>query len=59
VEYRGEMVQLIRIRNPWGQVEWNGAWSDKWVIQEADIFTLIRPVDSTVHWKSNMFLDKY
>ncbi|XP_029962118.1 calpain-2 catalytic subunit-like [Salarias fasciatus] len=28
VDFLGKQVQLVRIRNPWGEVEWTGPWSD-------------------------------
>ncbi|XP_004281637.1 calpain-9 [Orcinus orca] len=28
VNFRGQNTELVRVRNPWGQVEWTGFWSD-------------------------------
>lgn len=31
VEYNGSKVKLVRILNPWGEQEWTGKWSDRYM----------------------------
>ncbi|KAL7405229.1 hypothetical protein ABVT39_025610 [Epinephelus coioides] len=64
VEYHGDMEKLIRIRNPWGQVEWTGAWSDnssEWhYISDEDRERLSHRSEDGEFWMSfNEFLRHY
>ncbi|KAE8600398.1 hypothetical protein XENTR_v10013233 [Xenopus tropicalis] len=64
VQYRGNLEKLIRIRNPWGEVEWTGAWSDnssEWNSVDPDVREkLIKRCDDGEFWMSfNDFLRNY
>ncbi|XP_029448961.1 calpain-2 catalytic subunit [Rhinatrema bivittatum] len=64
VDYRGRQERLIRIRNPWGEVEWTGAWSDssaEWNCVDPDVRDrLISRCDDGEFWMSfSDFLRNY
>ncbi|XP_066574926.1 calpain-1 catalytic subunit [Amia ocellicauda] len=56
VAYRGLPTKLVRIRNPWGEVEWTGAWSDnssEWNrVDAADRDKLLKRSDDGEFWMS-------
>ncbi|MEQ2302072.1 hypothetical protein AMECASPLE_002777 [Ameca splendens] len=56
VNYRGSVVQLVRIRNPWGEVEWTGPWSDgssEWRhVSEVDKSKLNQVAEDGEFWMS-------
>ncbi|XP_063775087.1 calpain-2 catalytic subunit-like [Pseudophryne corroboree] len=64
VDYRGRQEKLIRIRNPWGEVEWTGAWSDnssEWnAVDPSERERLIKRCDDGEFWMAyNDFLRHY
>ncbi|XP_055745461.1 calpain-2 catalytic subunit-like [Salvelinus fontinalis] len=64
VSYRGDSLQLVRVRNPWGQVEWTGAWSDnssEWYhVSDEDRARLINTSEDGEFWMSfSDFLSQY
>uniref|UniRef100_A0A8C3G401 Calpain 9 n=1 Tax=Cyclopterus lumpus TaxID=8103 RepID=A0A8C3G401_CYCLU len=54
VTFNYSKVQLIRIRNPWGQVEWNGPWSDgsrEWnYVDQAEKDRILKKSDDGEFW---------
>ena len=53
---KGEKIELVKLRNPWGYREWNGPWSDKsnlWTPETRDVFFQhTGDVDDGVFWMS-------
>ncbi|XP_068581007.1 calpain-2 catalytic subunit-like isoform X2 [Cebidichthys violaceus] len=56
VHFRGRSIQLVRLRNPWGQVEWTGPWSDgssEWKhVNEDEKSKLYHIADNGEFWMS-------
>ena len=53
-ETEDEFIDLIKVRNPWGEGEWNGDWSDKskkWTEELKEYFEVVKKEDG-IFWIS-------
>ena len=55
-------MRLLRLRNPWGQGEWKGEWSDKsskWTPALRDKYRVVDEDDGTFCIPFEAFMDNY
>ena len=59
---KGQKVRLLRLRNPWGNFEWQGDWGDKsdcWTPELKIQLDLKEDADDGTFWMSFDDMKKY
>lgn len=62
INYNNERIRLVRIRNPWGNKEWNGDWSDQSLLWNDELrknFNCINAIDDGTFYMSIEDFIKY